>query len=147
MRSAELYPANQQNLSSVAELDLLGEGGENGDIDRSKSFVFSVLEVTLCLIVRQLPALNPAPLASSTVQINQSSSGTELSGLIAQAMHVLEGLPDLCSPAGECGVLFRRHRYFVRTPVTESICRRCYINSADGTVLNDQCDERNGLQE
>jgi hypothetical protein len=92
-------------MSLMAELDLLGEGGENGDIDQSKSFVFSVLEVSLCLIVRQLPTLNPAPLVSSTVHMNQSMAGNELSDLVAKAITLLETLPDLCSPAGN--YLFR----------------------------------------
>ena len=114
--ATELYPANQQSLSSTAELDLLGEGGVNGDIDRRKSFVFSVLEVSLCLIVRQLPALNPLPLSSSTVQMNQPLGGNELSDLVAKVMYVLETLPDLCSPAGEYfNIQCYNHGYSVNT--------------------------------
>lgn len=97
----ELYPANQDlALNTVEELDLLGEGGEEGDINGGKGFVFSVLEVCLCLIVRQIPALNPTPLVSSTVQVKQPLVGNELSDLVACAVTAMEALPDLCSPAG-----------------------------------------------
>lgn len=97
-----MYPANQDvPLNSVLELDLIGEGGEEGNINTGKGFVFSVLEVCLCLIVRQIPTLNPTPLISSTVQIKQSLPGNELSDLVACAVNAMETLPDLCSPAGE----------------------------------------------
>lgn len=99
---SELYPANQETtFNSVEELDLMGEGGEDGDINNGKGFVFSVLEVCLCLIVRQMPALNPTPLISSSVQTRQQLPNSELSTLVANAITAMESLPNLCSPAGK----------------------------------------------
>ena len=109
--STELYPANQDvTLNTVEELDLLGEGGEEGDINNGKGFVFSVLEVCLCLIVRQIPELNPTPLVSSTVQVKQPLAGSELGDLVTCAVTAMEALPDLCSPAGKS--------YFLETATT-----------------------------
>lgn len=88
------------SIQGAEELDLLGEGGETGDINHGKGFVFAVLEVCLCLIVRQMPTLNPSPLISSTVQTRQQLPGNELSDLIASAVNAMESLPNLCSPAG-----------------------------------------------
>lgn len=97
-----MYPANQEiSLDAVEELDLLGEGGEEGDINNGKGFVFSVLEVCLCLIVRVIPSLNPTPLISSTVQMKPSSNNN-VNELAASAVEIMESLPDLCSPAGKC---------------------------------------------
>lgn len=98
------------SLNSITELDVLGEGGEDGDINQGKGFVFSVLEVCLCLIVRQIPALNPTPLISSTVQVKQPLASNELTDLIASTVAVLETLPDLCSPAGKFFVFLSRVR-------------------------------------
>ncbi len=101
-------------MNSVEELDLLGEGGEEGDINNGKGFVFSVLEVCLCLIVRQIPSLNPTPLSSSTMQMKQPVAQNELSELVASAVTAMEALPDLCSPAGEIYVICSEGTCFVR---------------------------------
>lgn len=88
-------------MNSVEELDLLGEGGQDGNINHTKGFVFAVLEVCLCLIVRQMPTLNWLSLVSSTVQTRQQLSNNELSDLVASSITAMESLPDLCSPAGK----------------------------------------------
>ncbi|XP_067013409.1 HEAT repeat-containing protein 5B [Anabrus simplex] len=102
----EMVPANQESKASP-EVDLLGEGGTLGDITPGKSLVFAVLEVCLCLLVRQLPALNPSP--SSSAILRPSSRilvPTEESGkLIAVALTIMEGLPRLCSPQGAVAIL------------------------------------------
>ncbi|XP_065200390.1 HEAT repeat-containing protein 5B isoform X2 [Planococcus citri] len=102
----ELYPVNQDvAISSVEELDLLGEGGEDGNINHTQGFVFAVLEVCLCLIVRQMPTLNWLSLVSSTVQTRQQLPSNELSDLVASSITAMESLPDLCSPAGAVSIL------------------------------------------
>lgn len=98
----ELFPANQDmSLNSITELDVLGEGGQNGDINQGQGFVFSVLEVCLCLIVRHIPTLNPVSVTPSTVQVKQRLANNEFSDLISSSVTALEALPDLCSPAGK----------------------------------------------
>lgn len=93
-----MVPANQESLA-VEEVDLLGEGESTGDIAPGKSLVFAMLEVCLCLLVRQLPALNPAPLVSAGVR--PITHKPEQSGqLIATTLTIMEQLPKLCSPQG-----------------------------------------------
>lgn len=83
-----------------SEVDLLGEGGENGIIAPGKSLVFAVLEVCLCLLVRQLPALSPSPNATIITALRLSQSFEDSGKLIAIALSSMESLHKLCSPNG-----------------------------------------------
>ena len=97
---AELSPENEET-KEIPELDLLGEGGEKGELTPGKSLVFAVMEVCLCLLVRQIPALNPNPGGATAILSQRKYTPTEESGkLIASALAVMEVLPNLCSPAG-----------------------------------------------
>ncbi|GFG34432.1 hypothetical protein Cfor_07683, partial [Coptotermes formosanus] len=101
----EMVPANQESRATQ-EVDLLGEGGSTGEIEPAKSLVFAVLEVCLCLLVRQLPALNPAPGPTPIVRQHHTPHATEESGrLIAAALSSMECLPRLCSPQGAVAIL------------------------------------------
>lgn len=101
MQITEMVPANQESRATQ-EVDLLGEGGSNGEIVPGQSLVFAVLEVCLCLLVRQLPVLNPAPGPVPLVRQHHTLPPTEESGqLIAAALSSMECLPRLCSPQGE----------------------------------------------
>jgi hypothetical protein len=102
LQITEMVPANQESRATQ-EVDLLGEGGGTGEITPGQSLVFAVLEVCLCLLVRQLPALNPAPGQTPIVRQHHAHHPTEESGqLIAAAVASMECLPRLCSPQGEC---------------------------------------------
>lgn len=95
----EILPANQETTATI-EIDLLGEGGETGEIIPGKSLVFAVLEVCLCLLVRHLPNLSPSP-NSAIVTSLRVMQPTEDSGLlIASAVTCMENLHKLCSPKG-----------------------------------------------
>jgi hypothetical protein len=97
----EMVPANQESRATQ-EVDLLGEGGSTGEIVPGQSLVFAVLEVCLCLLVRQLPVLNPTPGPVPIVRQHHILPPTEESGqLIAVALSSMECLPRLCSPQGE----------------------------------------------
>ncbi|XP_048508039.1 HEAT repeat-containing protein 5B isoform X2 [Athalia rosae] len=101
----ELVPANQES-KDIAEVDLLGEGQDTGDLIPGQSLVFAVLEVCLCLLVRQIPALNPSPGGATAVLSHRGYTPSEESGrLIASALNVMEGLPRLCSPQGAIAIL------------------------------------------
>lgn len=103
---AELYPENDSvSLDSVEELDLLGEGGINGEIDTRKGFVFSVLEVCLCLLAKQIPAINPNT-SISPVSAHQKCSTSELNQLITVVINAFESLPNLCSPTGAMHLIY-----------------------------------------
>ncbi|XP_046742187.1 HEAT repeat-containing protein 5B isoform X2 [Diprion similis] len=101
----ELVPANQESKDTT-EVDVLGEGQETGDLIPGQSLVFAVLEVCLCLLVRQIPALNPSPGGATTVLSHRGYTASEECGrLIAAALNVMEGLPRLCSPQGAIAIL------------------------------------------
>lgn len=106
---------NEQKTEMQKELDLLGEGGENGDIIPGQSVVYAVLEVCLCLFVRQIPSMNPSTTLRLTNehlqnQIKINSNGTitlaeDNSLLVANALQCLENLTQLCSPKGALEVV------------------------------------------
>ncbi|KAJ8955466.1 hypothetical protein NQ318_003566 [Aromia moschata] len=79
------------------DVDMLGEGGESGKLVPGKSLVFAVLEVCLCLLIRQLPALSPSP--NSTISCEQSGQ------LLAASFSCMENLHRLCSPKGAIAIL------------------------------------------
>lgn len=95
-----MSPAHEETNETI-ELDLLGEGGETGELIPGKSLVFALLEVCLCLLVRQIPALNPNPGSATAILSQKGYIPTEESGkLIASALNIMESLPVLCSPQG-----------------------------------------------
>lgn len=102
---------NERKAELTMELDLLGEGGESGDIVPGESHAYAVLEVCLCLFVRQIPTMNPSSNARITSeqlqkQLKCNANGTFTLGedngmLVASAIQCLEGLTQLCSPQGK----------------------------------------------
>lgn len=101
---------NEQKTETAHELDLLGEGGETGEIVPGQSLAYAVLEVCLCLFVRQIPTMNPSSNTRLTTehlqnQLKINANGTftlaEDNGmLVASALQCLETLTQLCSPHG-----------------------------------------------
>lgn len=106
---------NEIKTEMQRDLDLLGEGGESGDIVPGQSVVYAVLEVCLCLFVRQIPSMNPSSTLRLTNehqqnQIKINANGTislaeDNSLLVANAMQCLEHLMQLCSPKGAVEVV------------------------------------------
>lgn len=93
--------SNNEETKEIPELDLIGEGDEKGELIPGKSLVFAVLEVCLCLLVRQIPALNPNPGGTTAILSQRRYTPSEKSGkLIASTLSIMEILPNLCSPAG-----------------------------------------------
>lgn len=93
----EMVPANQEALVQQ-EVDLLGEGGETGELPTESSLVFAALEVCLCALVGQLPALSP----SSTLPQRPSHGISD--AVVASTLSALQLLPQLCSPQGNFGL-------------------------------------------
>lgn len=89
----------------TADLDLLGEGGESGEITPENSLVFAILEVCLCILVRQLPALSPTPNSTIVNSMRMTQNSVESGRLIAAALSTMENLPKLCSPKGAQSIL------------------------------------------
>lgn len=98
--TTELAPIHEES-NETQEVDLLGEGEESGELVPGKSLVFAILEVCLCLLVRQIPALNPNPGGTTAILCQRGYMPSEESGkLIAAALSIMEDLPVLCSPQG-----------------------------------------------
>lgn len=97
--------ANEEN-NEMSEVDLLGEGKESGELVPGKSLVFAILEVCLCLLVRQIPALNPNPGGATAILSQKGYVPSEESGkLISLSLNIMESLPTLCSPQGILPIL------------------------------------------
>lgn len=96
----DMSPTHQDSNEAL-ELDMLGEGEENGELIPGKSLVFAVLEVCLCLLVRQIPALNPNPGGATAILSQKGYIPSEETGkLITLSLNIMESLPTLCSPKG-----------------------------------------------
>ncbi|KAG7212607.1 hypothetical protein KM043_012898 [Ampulex compressa] len=101
----ELSPMHQESNETL-EVDLLGEGEESGELVPGKSLVFAILEVCLCLLVRQIPALNPNPGGATAILSQRGYVPCEESAkLISLALNIMESLPVICSPQGAIAIL------------------------------------------
>lgn len=112
---------NEEKTEMLRAADLLGEGGEAGEILPGTSLAYAVLEVCLCLFVRQIPTMNPGSSAKLTCdQLQQqlrrernaanncnfsNQLGEDNGMLVASAMSSLESLTQLCSPLGAVQIL------------------------------------------
>lgn len=78
-----------------------GEGKDTGGLVPGKSLVFATLELCVCILVRQLPQLNPKLTCSPAVQSGKhlllSEDGSRL---VAVALVILSDVPAICSPEG-----------------------------------------------
>ena len=106
-------PANRPADEQVdGELDLLGEGGDDGHLEPGRSVVFATLEVCLCVLVRHYPDLSPRAASINSVMAMQAKSRMkgrrltdEQSRLVSSALSSLAALPALCSPLGAITIL------------------------------------------
>ncbi|XP_050428188.1 HEAT repeat-containing protein 5B isoform X2 [Adelges cooleyi] len=79
-----------------------GDGGIDGVIEHEKSIVFATLEVCMCLIVRQIPEMNPTPIVTSTKKLLPNCINHNI---IATTLNIMAQLPSLCSPKGGVQIL------------------------------------------
>lgn len=90
----------------------LGEGDADGILEPGKSLVFAVLEVCLCVLVRQIPSLNPTSVNSATASgtngslicggtFKQKKGHSPHAPLVNRALDTMGQLPKLCSPQGK----------------------------------------------
>lgn len=107
----KLAPANQKQAESEIDVILsnVGEGGQTGVIKSGESVVYSLLEVCLCVLVRQLPELTPvseSPVNRSNHSLHNHTKVTlESSQLISTSLEILSRLPELCSPNSSVMIL------------------------------------------
>uniref|UniRef100_A0A8C3QLI6 HEAT repeat-containing protein 5A n=1 Tax=Cyanoderma ruficeps TaxID=181631 RepID=A0A8C3QLI6_9PASS len=83
-----------------------GEGKDTGGLVPGKSLVFATLELCVCILVRQLPQLNPkltySPAVPPGKHLLLSEDGSRL---VAAALVILSDVPSICSPEGSVSVL------------------------------------------
>ncbi|NXK89235.1 HTR5A protein, partial [Formicarius rufipectus] len=101
-RSAEV----DDGAAEKETLPEFGEGKDTGGLVPGKSLVFATLELCVCILVRQLPQLNPKLTCSLAVQPGKhlllSEDGSRL---VAAALVILSDVPAVCSPEGSVSVL------------------------------------------
>ncbi|XP_031336319.1 HEAT repeat-containing protein 5B-like [Photinus pyralis] len=112
------------------DADLLGEGGENGTIVPGQSLVFAVLEVCLCLLVRNLPALSPSPNLAISTYLHAIQPTEDTGRLIASTISCMENLHKLCSPQGAVAIL--PTVLYLTTGVIKEVATK---NINDNTIL------------
>ncbi|XP_072193110.1 HEAT repeat-containing protein 5A isoform X2 [Excalfactoria chinensis] len=101
-RSAEV----DDGAAEKETLPEFGEGKDTGGLVPGKSLVFATLELCVCILVRQLPQLNPKLTCSPAVQSGKhlllSEDGSRL---VSAALLILSDVPSICSPEGSVSVL------------------------------------------
>uniref|UniRef100_A0A8C9LFC6 HEAT repeat containing 5A n=1 Tax=Pavo cristatus TaxID=9049 RepID=A0A8C9LFC6_PAVCR len=101
-RSAEV----DDGAAEKETLPEFGEGKDTGGLVPGKSLVFATLELCVCILVRQLPQLNPKLTCSPAVQSGKhlllSEDGSRL---VSAALFILSDVPAICSPEGSVSVL------------------------------------------
>nr|XP_033808052.1 HEAT repeat-containing protein 5A isoform X2 [Geotrypetes seraphini] len=101
-RSAEVDDGAEEKET----LPEFGEGRDTGGLVPGKSLVFAALELCLCILVRQLPQLNPKLSGSPGCKPGRPQALSEDgSQLVSAALVILAGLPPICSPEGSVSVL------------------------------------------
>uniref|UniRef100_H0X8A5 HEAT repeat-containing protein 5A n=1 Tax=Otolemur garnettii TaxID=30611 RepID=H0X8A5_OTOGA len=94
-RSAEV----DDGAAEKETLPEFGEGKDTGGLVPGKSLVFATLELCVCILVRQLPELNPKLTGSPGVKATKPQMLSEDgSRLVSAALVILSELPAVCSP-------------------------------------------------
>uniref|UniRef100_A0A8C3XL00 HEAT repeat-containing protein 5A n=1 Tax=Chelydra serpentina TaxID=8475 RepID=A0A8C3XL00_CHESE len=101
-RSAEV----DDGAAEKETLPEFGEGKDTGGLVPGKSLVFATLELCVCILVRQLPQLNPKVTGSPAVKAGKPQLLSECgSRLVSAALVILSDIPSVCSPEGSVSVL------------------------------------------
>lgn len=101
-RSAEV----DDGAAEKETLPEFGEGKDTGGLVPGKSLVFATLELCVCILVRQLPELNPKLTGSPGIKAPKPQVLSEDgSKLVSAALFILAELPAVCSPEGSISVL------------------------------------------
>ncbi|KAM5242311.1 HEAT repeat-containing protein 5A isoform 7-T7 [Hipposideros larvatus] len=101
-RSAEV----DDGAAEKETLPEFGEGKDTGGLVPGKSLVFATLELCMCILVRQLPELNPKLTGSPGIKAAKPQMLSEDgSKLVSAALVILSELPAVCSPEGSISIL------------------------------------------
>uniref|UniRef100_T1IQK7 HEAT repeat-containing protein 5A n=1 Tax=Strigamia maritima TaxID=126957 RepID=T1IQK7_STRMM len=121
--------AQEESTEPALAVALLGEGSESGEIVPGKSVVFAILEVCMCVLVRQFPKINTAENSNSYsthLQNRGFISPEDCNQLIVYTMNVLSELPNLCSPTGSVAIL--PTLLILSTGVLKEVASRCDVS-------------------
>ncbi|CAO2586259.1 HEAT repeat-containing protein 5A [Lemmus lemmus] len=98
--------AEDDGASEKETVPEFGEGKDTGGLVPGKSLVFATLELCVCILVRQLPELNPKLTGSPRVKAAKPQTlSEEGSRLVTAALVILAELPAVCSPEGSISIL------------------------------------------
>ncbi|KAJ7344919.1 hypothetical protein JRQ81_000869 [Phrynocephalus forsythii] len=101
-RSAEVDDGAEEKET----LPEFGEGKDTGGLIPGKSLVIATLEMCMCILVRQLPQLNPKITCSPGITARKPQLLSENgSRLVSAALGILSDVPAVCSPEGSIAVL------------------------------------------
>ncbi|VVC28110.1 Armadillo-type fold,Armadillo-like helical [Cinara cedri] len=102
IKKSKIIKDTNSELPTTEDIEFLGDGGQDGVLEHNTSIVFAILEVCMCLIVRQIPDMNPTPLVSSTRKLYSNNLNHNV---IATTLNIMAQLPNLCSPNGGVQIL------------------------------------------
>lgn len=139
-------PADNANENQNDNEDLqLGEGSV---MQPGSSHVYAVLEVCLCLFVRQIPSLNPSKQINLQLDYAYAKNasffsvlGDENGRLVAIGLQCVEQLLDLCTPSGALTIL--PTILYMTTSIMREIANKSAI---DSSILANTCAVQAALQ-
>lgn len=133
--------ANENNVDESAESAENVELGEGSVMQPGSSHVYAVLEVCLCLFVRQIPSLNPSKQTNLQMDYAYAKNasffsvlGDENGALVASGLQCVEQLLDLCTPSGALTIL--PTILYMTTSIIREIANKSAI---DSSILANTC--------
>ena len=108
--TTESSTESMDTTDSTTSVGGVGEGGDTGEVDQNKSVVFATLEVCLCALVRQIPAMNPsAPTTGFQTPTHLRKLSDEACQLISTVVTTMADIVSLCSPLGMMIIVHINH--------------------------------------
>ncbi|KAM8704571.1 hypothetical protein ACLKA7_009082 [Drosophila subpalustris] len=145
-RDSQMPPDNaNENETETENLEL----GEGSVMQPGSSHVYAVLEVCLCLFVRQIPSLNPSKQTNLQMDYAYAKNnasffsvlGDENSRLVASGLQCVEQLLELCTPSGALTIL--PTILYMTTSIIKEIANK---SSIDSSILANTCAVQAALQ-
>lgn len=140
--------ANENDVDESAATAEIVELGEGSVMQPGSSHVYAVLEVCLCLFVRQIPSLNPSKQTNLQMDYAYAKNasffsvlGDENGALVASGLQCVEQLLDLCTPSGALTIL--PTILYMTTSIIREIANKSAI---DSSILANTCAVQAALQ-
>ncbi|XP_034488397.1 HEAT repeat-containing protein 5B isoform X2 [Drosophila innubila] len=139
--------ANNDNETETKTENM--ELGEGSVMQPGSSHVYAVLEVCLCLFVRQIPSLNPSKQTNLQLDYAYAKNnasffsvlGDENGRLVASGLQCVEQLLELCTPSGALTIL--PTILYMTTSIIREIANK---SSIDSSILANTCAVQAALQ-